>query len=873
VADPDVGRWQQLDRLCIEALELAPGERGIFLQRASGGDEALRSAVEALLECDEAAGAFLDRPAVEELAEALAGDVASLVGQDIGGYRIEALLGAGGMGEVYRARDLKLDRDVALKVLERTVVDDAADLKRFEEEARAASALNHPNIVTIYGVGESGDIAYIAMELVHGRTLRDILRSEPIGAERVIEMAVQLADALSAAHARGIVHRDLKPDNVMVTSEGLVKVLDFGIARRLQPVGIGGSAGGAEDRDAPTEDGMLLGTAGYMSPEQASGGAADHRSDQFSFGAILYELLTGHRAFERPTKAETLAAIVSAEPPPIRDDGSVTLRLQPRSRATLTLSHVAMRCLTKDPAGRYESTSDLLGDLRAIREEWRRRAAGVLPRRQAIWLMGGAAVAVAVGGAATWRAWAGDRVRSLAVLPFTNTEGDDDAEYLCDGLAGSLIRRLQLSGVEVKALSAVLNFKRSPLSAREFGRLLEADIILTGSLTRRASRLIVTAELVDVEEATHLWGGEFSRTQGDVLAVHDEIAAAIIREGLGVSPDGEDQRRFTRALTGNPRAYDLYLQAVHHLRLQNEKGYLDARDLLEQAIDQDRRFALACVTLASTHSVMAIDGYEQPATAWPRSTEYVTRALELDPELPDAHAEASAAKFYFDWNWEAADRDWETALGSRRWDVQPELLFLRALQMWALGRKDDALRFAGDARRADPLSAALAVREADLLARYGQHTDALAVYERVIQDQPDDPRAYYGRAEALRLNRQFDDAIAARRKATMIDGGEWPYGAELSGETGYMRIERDEARRQLDQLQNRESTGGYVSPLDVASAYARSGENERALEFLEKAFDEKSAGLVFLRVDPSWESVRSDLRFREFVGRMGFPGN
>ena len=875
MADQDVDRWQQLDRLCTEALQLPPGERGVFLQRASGGDEALRSDVEVLLECDEAAGDFLDRPAVEELAEALAEDVASLVGQDIGGYRIGSLLGAGGMGEVYRARDLKLDRDVALKVLERSVVADGADLKRFEEEARAASALNHPNIVTIYGVGEAGEIAYIAMELVHGRTLRDVVRSEPIGTERVIEIAIQLADALSAAHAHGIVHRDLKPDNVMVTSDGLVKVLDFGIARRLQPLGIGGSAREQEDRNASTEDGILLGTAGYMSPEQASGGAADHRSDQFSFGAILYELMTGQRAFERPTKSETLAAIISAEPAPIPDAGRVMPRRRPsRSRTTAALSRVVTRCLTKDPGGRYHSTRDLLGQLREIREEWRRRAAGVLPRRHAIWLMGGAAATVAVAGAATWRVWIGGRGRSLAVLPFANTEGDEDAEYLCDGLADSLIRRLGLvPGVEVKALDASLNFKRSPLSAREFGQLLDADIILTGSLTRRASRLIVKAELVDVKEATHLWGGEFSRPQGDVMAVHDEIAAAIIRDGLGASPDEEDQRRFKRALTSNPRAYDRYLQAVHHFRLQKEQAYLDARYLLTEAISEDDRFALAWVTLASTYSVMAVDGYEQPASAWPKWTTCVSRALELDPELPDTHAEASAAEFYYEWDWEAADREWETALGSRRWDVQPELLFSRALQMWALGRKDDALRFARDARNADPLSAALAVREADLLARYGQHTDALALYKSVIQDEPDDPRAYYGLAEALRLSRQFDDAIAARRQATLVDGGEWPYGAELRGEIGYMRIERDEARRQLEQLRMREETGRYVSPLDFASAYARSGENERALEFLETSFDEKSAGLVFLRVDPSWQSVRSDSRFRDFVRRVGFPEN
>ena len=445
---------------------------------------------------------------------------------------------------------------------------------------------------------------------------------------------------------------------------------------------------------------------------------------------------------------------------------------------------------------------------------------------------------------------------------------------MCDGLADSLIRRLNLMpGVEVKALDAVLNFKRSPLSAREFGRLLNADIILIGSLTRRASRLIVNAELVDVKEATRLWGGEFSRSQGDVLAVHDEIAAAIIRDGLGVSLDEEDQRRFKGVLTSSSGAYDLYLQAVHHFRLQEEEAYLDARDLLTQAISQDGAFALAWVTLASTYSVMAIDGYEPPATAWRESMACVARALALDRDLPDTHAEASASKFYYEWNWEAADREWETALGSRRFDVQPELLFSRALQMWALGRKDDALRFARDARKADPLSAALAVREADLLARYGQHADALALYESVIQDEPDDPRAYYGIAEALRLNRQFDDAIAARRQATIVDGGEWPYGAELRGEAGYTRIERDEARRQLGQLRERASTGSYVSPLDLASAHARSGEKESALEFLKNAFDERSAGLVFLRVDPSWDSVRNDSRFREFVRRVGFPGN
>jgi len=864
MTDPKVERWRQIDQLCGEALLMDPEARAAFLAEACGQDAELRQEVEALIESDVAAGTFLERPALQELAQALAADVTSLVGQQIGGYHIESLLGAGGMGEVYRARDLRLEREVALKVLERAVIADAGDLRRFEDEARAASGLNHPNIVTIYGVGEAGDIAYIAMELVHGRTLRDLISGAPLPADRTIDIAAQLADALAAAHASGIVHRDLKPDNVMVTPEGLVKVLDFGIAKRHRSVEIGARRPDRPDRDpALTDAGVILGTVGYMSPEQASARAVDHRSDQFSFGAILYEVLSGRRAFERPTKAETIAAIIGEEPGPI---------LRANARLPRALDGVVALCLSKDPPRRYPSTRDLAEQLRATREEFRRDVRGVPSRRQAIWLAA-AAVTSCAAGLAAWRLWFTDpSIRRLAVLPFANPASDDDAEYLCDGLADSLIRRLSLvPGLEVKALSAVLHFKKRASDPQAIGHQLNADAVLTGSLARRGGRLIVTAELVDVARAARLWGDVFDRPE-DVLAVQDELAAAIISEGLRRAVGPDVQRAFARGLTGDPRAYDLYLQAVHHFRLSGEEQYLTARDLLTQAIARDPSFALAHVTLASTYSAMAIDGYEAPHQAWPQSTLHVTRALDLDRELPDAHAEASAAEFFYRRDWTAADREWQIVLESRRAEVQPELLGFRALQKFALGQNAEALRFAQAASDADPLSASLIIREADVLAKIGQLDAAADLYDKVIREASDDlDDAYSGLAEVRRLQGRYDEAIDARRRVGQAGGDPLAIDDTVRGAAGYARLAKDDALRELAILRLRAAAGAYVSPLGYASVHARLGETERAFEFLAAAFEEKAAGLVFLRVDPSWDNIRPEPRFLDAIKRVGLP--
>jgi len=600
-----------------------------------------------------------------------------------------------------------------------------------------------------------------------------------------------------------------------------------------------------------------------MSPEQAAGLSVDHRTDQFSFGAIVYEMLCGRRCFERDSKGATIHAVVSESYGPLP---------QADSNSARSLVQLVEKCLAKDRGDRYATTVDLLADVRRIRQaaidEDRRRG---FSRRQVLWLTG-AAVFGAAAAAGSWRLWPhAPPIRKLAVLPFANPAGDEDVEYLCDGLADSLIRRLSLTrGVEVKAMSAVLHFKGSSAAPLAIGRQLDADLVLTGSLNRRAGRLTVSAELVDVASAARLWGDQLDRPQGDVLAVHDEIAAAILRN-IGFAAAPEDEHRFTRALTPDSRAYDLYLQAVHYINFETEEGYSTARELLKRAISYDSRFALAHVKLATTYSVMAIDGYEAPHRAFEESVPAIRRALELDADLADAHAEAATAAFYYQWDWSAADHEWDLALGSRRGGVQPEILTLRALEEWALGRTDEALQFARAARRADPLNATCVLREADLLAKIGQLDAAAALYEKVTRETPDDERAYFGLADVRRQQGRFDDAIDAWRRAGEAADDDTSAAANVRGAAGYVRIETANARRQLQELQARAASGAYVSPLDYGRLYARLGDRETAFKYLAASFEERSTGLVFLLVDSSWDNIRGDARFRAAVRRVGLP--
>ena len=867
-------RWRRIESVYHEALECDASRRGAFLDEACRDDEPLRREVQSLLGYEDAAGRFLEHSALEDAARDLAADPSpALTRRRVGGYEISTLLGSGGMGEVYRARDVRLGREVALKVLGSSAAADPAYVRRFEEEARSASGLNHPNIVTIYGVGEDGDIAYIAMELVQGRTLREQLAAAmPMPA--VLDIAVQLAAGLAAAHASGIVHRDLKPENVMVTPDGLVKVLDFGIARRHTPMGSAESASDRTDtRTALTEEGAIIGTVGYMSPEQAAGKPVGFASDQFAFGAILYEMLAGRRAFERHSKVATLAAIIDGEPEPVQ-------HLNPRVPAPIR--RVLDRCLAKDPAARYSLTRDLELELRRVRDSGEyldtpdvghEATPPGVSRRRILWL-GGAAVVAAAAGLETWRLW--PRVRTLAVLPFVNAAKDDDVDYLCAGLTESLIHRFSALPLKVMPASLVFNV-RDAADPRAAGRQLGVQHVVHGSVTRALERVTIVVSLIEVSSGATLWTTTGDRASTDFLGLQDAIAAAIVDDGLRLRTTNDERRRLLRRPTNNAMAYDAFLRARAFQMRNSEEDYLRARELLEQAVARDEEFAEALVALAGTYWTSALDNFEKPIDTWPQVDRLLGRAQVLDDDLLDGHAGQAIRMFFWSWDPKSAEREWLKAFASADADIQPELLLTYALERWAMGHPEESLQLVRRARILDPLSPIFMLAEAEYRLHTGDAAGAADLHLKLIAGHPADSRPYFGLADARSTQQQFDDAIAARKRGHELENDDTrddEFKAVLAnarGERGYRRIEQEAVRLiELPTLERRAAQGRYASPLDFARAYAQLGHTEDTFSQLNAALADHAPALVFIRVDHAWDRVRQDARF-EAVARTVFP--
>ena len=790
-------------------------------------------------------------------------------------YRIIGRLGAGGMGEVYRARDEQLDRDVAVKVLPSSSFDDPTARARLVREARAAAALNHPNICTVYEVGEADGRAYIAMELVEGQTLSAMLLGGALPADLVAYYGRQLADALSHAHERGVVHRDLKSNNVIVTPHRRVKVLDFGLAKRAVDSDM--TAAITQMNASLTQAGTAVGTLPYMSPEQLRGENVQISSDIWALGVVLYEMATGTRPFKGNTPFELSAAILGEDPVVVPSDLSVEVR------AAIT------GCLVKDSRQRSASASDVRAALEGIQtaDTGLRPPAGPEPtpaspaslmtltvtRRRAIWL-GVGGLAVAGSGVAWWRLLYGETtVRSLAVLPLMNTAGDEDLDYLCDGIAESLIQQVsKLRSFRVRPLGVVLDFKGPRSDPQTAGRQLGVETVLAGTLERRDPQLLISARLVDVATGRQLWASTYDRDAANLLDVQDEIAGAIMDDGLRVQLTKAEREQLVRHPTTDGDAYDLYLQARYLQRLGTEEDYLYSRELLDRASVRDPSFALAYAALAGNYAMAVFDGLERPTDAWPQVSRLARQALKLEPGLLEALAIEHAIVFAFDWDWAAAESARQRFLDAPVGDIDPQFLRAFAIELWALGRTDEALRLARRTRELDPRSANLAIHEADYLLRAEQFDAAIALYEYGIKTDPMNANPYFGLAEAKALQGRFDEAIRIRQKAHEVAGDDRlaTVFAGAAGETGYRRIEEAWVRLQLEALKEREKTK-YVSPLDFARAYAQIGETELAFKYLDESFAHRAPGLVFLKVDRVWDRIRNDSRFTEAIRKVGLP--
>src|SRR5882724_311748 len=728
-------RFQTIEEIYRAAVDQEPEQRDAFLDMACKGDAALRHKIEALLSSRQQADGFIESSAVSLAAKLIQnGHGQSLVGYTIGHYKICESIGAGGMGEVYLATDTVAGRRAALKLLPLRFTGDAERLKRFEQEARAVVGLNHPNVVTVYEIGEENSIHYIASELIEGETLRQRLTRGPMQLSEALDVAIQIASALTAAHRAGIVHRDIKPENIMLRPDGYVKVLDFGIAKLAESAFAEATADGAEAMTlAETNLGSILGTARYMSPEQTCGAPVDKATDIWSLGAVLYEMVTGRAPFTGDTPGEVMSAIYQKEPP-------LLTNYLPQTPAGL--QHIIGTTLRKDREERYHSAQQLLDALKDLRHkleveaELERSTAAPLWLR---WIRSPAVLALVLLAAAMAVAVPFYRHRklttslppdkSIAVLPFVDLSPAKDQEYFCDGISEEVPDALaKVDGLRVVGRKSSFSFKGKNANVSEVGKKLNVANVLEGTLRREGNRVRVTAELINASSGFHLWSETYERELQGVFAVQYEITRSIIealKVKLAVSLPVHEQR--------NTEAYELYLQGLFFSNKSSEADLRRALRFFQGALEKDPTFSRAWTGIAKVWYFLA-DVYVRPLEAYPASREAALKAIALDENDSEAHCYLSEAKRVLDWDLEGADAELKRALELDP-NSAPAHFFLSLLPLFR-GELQEGLRLVLEAEKLDPVSPITSyVATAAYLAN-DQIDDAISEGQRTLQLDP-----------------------------------------------------------------------------------------------------------------------------------------